>query len=76
MPRSKTGVKRTPVCKEDLERAAEAVTKHGKTAYGAAKEFNVDKVTLLRHVKNYKASGLNNFQYKQNNDIPKIFANN
>lgn len=62
------------MCKEDLDRAVEAVTKHGKTAYGAVKEFNVDKVTLLRHVKKYMASGLTNFQYKQNNYTNEVFT--
>lgn len=74
MPRSKTGVKRTPVCKEDLERAVKAVIKKEKTAYGAAKEYNVDKATLLRHVKKFQASSLPSFEYKHNNDTNKVFT--
>lgn len=74
MPRSKTGVKRTPVCKENLERSVKAVIKKEKTAYGAAKEYNVVKPTLLRHVKKCQASSLPSFEYKHNNDTNKVFT--
>lgn len=76
MPRSKSGVKRRPVSKEDLEKAVEAVMKKECTAYSAAKDYNVDKATLSRQLKKFKESGLNTFEYRQNNDVNKVFTDN
>lgn len=46
------------------------------TAYSAAKDYNVDKATLSRQLKKFKESGLNTFEYRQNNDVNKVFTDN
>lgn len=51
----------------------EVVIKKEKTDYGAAKDFNIDKATLLRPVKKFQASGLCSFEYKNKYDVGKFF---
>lgn len=74
MPRSKTGVKRKQISKEDLEKAVDMVMKKQQSVYGASKEFNISKTTLLRHIQSFKKTGLSSFKYKQNNDTRRIFT--
>ncbi|KAI4458690.1 homeobox-like domain superfamily [Holotrichia oblita] len=74
MPRSKQGIKRSPVNEIDLGAAVEDVLKNKTTVYSAAKKYSISKTTLLRHIKTFKASELNTFTYRKNNDVNKVFS--
>ncbi|XP_054259693.1 uncharacterized protein LOC128984400 [Macrosteles quadrilineatus] len=74
MPRSKTGVKRKPASKEDLQKAIGMIFKQEITVYKAAKDFGLLKTTLLQQLKSFRASGLPSYEYKQNNDTKKVFT--
>ena len=74
MPRSKTLIKRQSFSKENLEKAVEMVMKKQQTIHGVAKLFKIPKTTLLRHFESFKESGLSSLEYKQNNDVKKVFT--
>ncbi|XP_063234886.1 tigger transposable element-derived protein 6-like [Bacillus rossius redtenbacheri] len=62
MPRSKLGIKRKKINKDDLEIAVSLVRKQRMTIGEAAKHFDLKKPTLIFHLKKTKECG--NEQYK------------
>lgn len=71
MPRSKTGVKRRPIRKEDIERAVQLIVNDKVSIYKASKDFDIPETTLRRHKKEFLQSGLEKYSYKKNNDVKK-----
>ena len=74
MPRSKTGIKRKPQQKEDIERAVELIVKDKVSIYRASKDFDIPESTLRRHKKVFLQSRLEKYCYKKNNDVMKVFT--
>lgn len=74
MPRSKTGVKRRPQPKEDIERAVQLIVNDKVSIYKASKEFDIPESTLRRHKNKFLQSGLDKYCYKKNNDVMKVFT--
>ena len=75
MPRSKLGKKRPAVDAASLERAVEAVTSdNGISLREACKVFKVSLATLSRHLKKFKESGGQVFQYFIKLDVKKVFT--
>lgn len=74
MPRSKEGVKRKKVSKDDLETAVRFINEKTMTIGQAAKHFALKKRTLMFHLKKMKESGVQN--YTDSPKTPKrVFTN-
>lgn len=73
MPRSKTKFKRTPIRKEDIERAVQMIVDNELSIYGASKDFGIAETTLRRHRNEYLESGLDKYCYTKNNDVKQVF---
>lgn len=63
MPRSKTGFKRTPIRKEEIERAVQMIVDNELSIYRASKDFGIAETTLRRHRNEYLESGLDKYCY-------------
>lgn len=74
MPRSKNGKKREKVDVEALRMAIKDVLTNGTKVRTAAKNFDISKTTLSRHLKNMQDSNENEFVYRANNDVKKVFT--
>lgn len=78
MPRSKTGKHRTPLNPENVNAAVQAVlaSPSKKLSFReASKTFGVKLSTIHRHVKSFKASRNEKFEYSAKNDVKKVFSN-
>lgn len=58
MPRSKTGFKKTPIRKEDIERAVQMIVDNELSIYRASKDFGIAETFLRRHRNEYLETGL------------------
>ncbi|KAF2892413.1 hypothetical protein ILUMI_13759 [Ignelater luminosus] len=74
MPRSKLGVKRPPINKNAFEAAVADVLQNNLSFRKAARVHNVSRATLMRHVKKYKDSNKENFEYNVSYIIHKVFS--
>lgn len=72
MPRSKCGKKRPPVDIISLKEAVEDVKKNGSKISAAARNHNISKSTLLRHLKTYESTS-GEFKYISNIAVKRIF---
>lgn len=57
MPRSKTGVKRKKIDKQDIETAIKFIQEKKMTIGEASRHFNLKKPTLIFHLNKFKQSG-------------------
>lgn len=76
MPRSKSGIKRTPVDSNNMMKAIKAVTAIDDTKISireACKVYNVKLATLSRAIAKFKESDQSNFKYITNFDVKKVF---
>lgn len=79
MPRSKTGRKRPGPSAETLTSAMNyvlALPSKKVSLREASKTYNVKLTTLQRHLKKFKFSGMEKFNYKPNYDVNKGFTRN
>lgn len=74
MPRSKTGFKRTPIRKENIERALQMIVDSELSIYRASKDFGIAETTLRRHRNEYLESGLDKYCFTKNNDVKLAFT--
>lgn len=74
MPRSKEGHKRPKVSEENLSSAVKAVLTLNKSVRAASKEFNVSRSTLQKHIDAHNNSGEDDFKYKTNSAVWKVFS--
>lgn len=74
MPRSKNNVKRVPILPEAITAAAEKVINGEFTLREAAREYNVSRSTLSRHLKKHRNSGHEKFCYVASNAVKKVFS--
>lgn len=75
MPRSKSGVKRPPINSENLTCAANKCISGELSMREAARQFNISKTTLIRHVKSFKESGALVFEHVAANNTKQVFNN-
>lgn len=74
MPRSKEGNKRVKVSIENLQQAVKLVQENGLSVRTAAKQCNVSRTTLQRHLGAHIESGDAEFSYKNNCSIRQVFS--
>ena len=74
MPRSKFGIKRPGPNKDALEAAAKEVLENKMSFRAAASQYNVSRSTLMRHIKEYRNSGKNKFEYRTNYETQRVFT--
>ena len=63
MPRSRVGIKRNKINKDDLEAAIRFVTSKKMSIGQAAKQFEIKKSTLIFHLKKMKECGGKDYKY-------------
>lgn len=63
MPRSKTGIKRKKICKDDIEKAITFIKEQKMTIGEASRHFGLKKPTLIYHLNALKRSGNADFSY-------------
>ena len=76
MPRSKTGVKRPPPAKDEMEAAVRDVIERQLSLRGAADKYKISKSAIARSVHKARTDSLNTeFTYKTNFDVKRVFSN-
>lgn len=75
MPRSKKGVKRTPVNQQNITCAVNRVLSKDLSIREASRTYNVSKTTLIRHLSKYrKIEDSAEFRYQANNKTKQVFS--
>lgn len=74
MPRSKLGKKRIKPISCNVVQAAEACLSKQLSLRCAAKQYNISKSTLARHIKNHLLSGQDNFVYNNSQNVKQVFT--
>lgn len=76
MPRSKTGVKRTPINKVNINTAVNRVLNNELLSIREASlTYSLSKTTLIIHLKQHKASGQNiEYKYVCSNNTKQVFS--
>lgn len=74
MPRSKDGKKRLKVLVENLKEAVKLIEKNGLSVRTAAKQCNVSRTTLQRHLDAHRKRGDADFSYENKCSIHQVFS--